>query len=92
MEKEDNEIKNIPEARGSETVSEKDTLSAEPEQDEEQLALSDRDIKIIVSCFMLVIFVSAMIYEMSKPESITAMVVMFAAFLIFILVTLSDRD
>lgn len=89
---EENRNRKDTKGRSEEDMREKDTLSSEADGEEEQLALSDRDIKIIVSCFMLVVFVSAMIYEMVKPYSLAAPVILFASFLIFVLVTLTDRD
>lgn len=62
------------------------------EFEELQVQLSDKDIKIISSVFLLIVFVVSMIYVMSHPDSLVAVVMMFVSLLAFIILVMFERD
>lgn len=62
------------------------------ESEEGQVTLSAKDIKIIGSVFALVVFIISMIYEMSHPDSLVSVVIMFISLLAFIIFIMFERD
>ncbi|MBQ8281579.1 MAG: hypothetical protein IJZ25_04180 [Lachnospiraceae bacterium] len=86
--KENNKIK--PESKNEAVLTENATELED--SDEVQISLSEKDIKIIGSVFALVVFIISMIYEMSHPDSLVSVVIMFISLLAFIILVMFERE
>ncbi|MGN0164578.1 MAG: hypothetical protein ACI39R_00200 [Lachnospiraceae bacterium] len=73
----------------TEIIAPEDTISSD---EEDIIMLSNKDISIICSCFIFLIFIVALIYALSHPFSITATVIMFLSLLTFIIIAMTGKE
>lgn len=85
---EENEIS----VENAETQMSEESLENEVLTEDDLIMLSSSDIKTICSFLMLIVFIVAMIFELSNPESLAATAIMFITFVIFIFIAITDRD
>lgn len=60
--------------------------------EEDSFEFGAKEIRTFFSVVMLIVFFVALIYEINRPESLAAPLLLFLSFLTFILLSVEDRD